>query len=71
MKKKIKIELEQAQLSAQAMIEMYKAGFLDGWRRRMPSMYHRKAKCWENIKDRCEKAFKKRFDKKVKKQLKK
>ena len=71
MKKKIKIELEQARLSAQAMIEMYKAGFLDGWSRSAGMPIRKQKKLWKKINIFCEKAFKKRFDKKVKKQLKK
>lgn len=52
--------------SANALIEMYKAGFLDGT---VPKP--RTKKDFENLNKRYRKAFIKRFEKKIDKELKK
>ncbi len=49
---------------AQALLEMYKAGFLDGYKFASKT---RIKKVWEWIKEDCKKAFDKRFNVKFKK----
>lgn len=46
---------KQAQQDAKALLEMYKAGFMDG----------RRAKHFKNIAEACKKAFDKRFIKQM------
>lgn len=61
-------EKEKALQDREALIEMYKAGFLDGYKK------HNKLKTkedWKKLNDYYRKAFIKRFGKKITKELKK
>jgi len=54
--------------SANALIEMYKAGFLDGYKKHVRV---RSKKDYEELNKHYKKAFVKRFEKKINKELKK
>lgn len=62
------MEGEEAIREREALVEMYKAGFLDAY-----SLANklRKAEDWKNINEKYKLAFYKRFEKKITKALKK
>jgi hypothetical protein len=58
-KEEVLISVEQDRL---ALMQMYQAGFLDGY-----NANSFKNKTWENIKEKCKKAFEFRFMKRIEK----
>jgi len=66
MKKQEINALKEAQQAGQDLIQMYQAGFMDGFnnRRYAPATF-------QKIRDKCKKAFDKRFRQKIMKQVKK
>ena len=59
--------VESARVEAQGLIEMYQAGFLDGFNNRLVG----KKKLFKSLRKRCIKAFQKRFKQVINPALKK